>query len=305
MSLAQGDADLLLALFAYRYATSGQLARRSVRSTPVIRRAIRQRLKPEGFVVTLQRDPTEEAAYTLGPEGLAFIAHELKCPVSDLPFPKTSTSRSFFWKHSMLITDIRISFDLATKDPASPVCIERTIGEWEVNPAARGNSPLIFERFKGPDGATCFHRPDGLFLMRPRAAGADQRVAVFLEADRNSEAIQSRIRAKYEGCYQYWIRRRFFDAFQAVAMRVLFVLDNVTDRRRICSMQEELRCFAESKGASAEQFRRCFRFALQRDLTETTILAHPVWRDADDQPRLFFLQPVPQPPRTSAAEVSA
>lgn len=309
MILAPGDAQLLLSLFTYRCLTSGQLARRHARSTQVVRRAIRRRLKPGGFVVSLQRSPTEEAAYTLGPAGIAFMAHELGCPVPDVPFPRTGTSRGIFWRHSMLIIEVRIAFDLATESAESLICIERTIPEWEVNPAVRRNAPhherfVLSERFKSPDGSTTYwHRPDCLFLMRAKDDGARQRVAAFLEADRNTEAMR-RIRQKYEAYWMYWSRRRFVDAFDAVAMRVLFVLDDVTDRRRIRSMQDDLREFTKTKGADAEAFRRCFRFALRRELDETTVMAKPIWRDADDQARLFF-QPARQSPREAGDEVAA
>ncbi|WP_437769039.1 replication-relaxation family protein [Sorangium sp. So ce764] len=289
-----------MAIFAYRYVTSGQLARRLKRSAQVIRRAIRRRLKPGGFVLELQRQPTEEAAYTLGPEGLAFMGNELGCPVSSVPFPRTSTKRGFFWLHTMLISEIRISFDLATEADESPICLQRTVPEWEVNPTTRRTAPhherfVLSERFKGPDGGTYWHRPDCLFLMHAKADGAQRCIAAFLEADRNTESMK-RIRDKIEAFWIYWRRKRFVDAFQAVAMRVLFVLDDVKDRRRIHSMQSELRQLA-SRGdnvTAAEEFRRCFRFARKHDLDETTVLAHPIWYDADDHPRRFF-QPVHQP----------
>ena len=191
----------------------------------------------------------------------------------------------------MLVNEVRIAFDLATATEGSPIAIRRTIPEWEMNPAAKRAAPLLFERFKAADGTTYWHRPDCLFLMHA-TRGDEHDVAVFLEADRNTEAIESRIRAKYEGFYQYWIRRRFIEAFGAVAMRVLFVLDNLTDRRRIQSMQAELRRFVEAKGESAKAFQQCFRFALKRDLDENTVLAQPIWYDAQDQARRFF-QPAP------------
>lgn len=307
MTLAPCDPSILMAIFAYRYVTSGQLARRLRRSGQVIRRAIRRRLKPGGFVVTLQRDPTEEAAWTLGPEGIAFIASEAGCPVSSVPFPRTSAKRGFFWRHTMLVNDIRIFFDLATEDERSPIRVERTVPEWELNPAARRGAPLherfvLSERLKGPEGITHWHRPDCLFLMHPKADGA-QRVAVFLEADRNTESMK-RIRDKMEAFWLYWHRQLFVDTFQAVAMRVLFVLDDVTDRRRIHSMQEELRQLANRRenATAAEAFRRCFRFARKHDLDETTVLAQPIWYDADDQPRRFF-QPVHRAPSEPGVEV--
>ncbi len=312
MTLAPGDAALLSALYVYRCLTSGQLARRHARSNQVIRRLIRERLRPGRYVVCLQRQPTEEAAYTLGPEGLAFVAHELGCSLADIPSSRVaSTVRSFLWKHTVLVNDVRIAFDLATTDGASPVCIQQTIPEWEVDGASnRKASPhdrfVLAERLKGDDGVMRSHRPDCLFLMYAKAAGPQQLVAIFLEADRNTEAMR-RIRQKYEAYWLYWSRRRFTDAFDAIAMRVLFVLDDVKDRRRIRSMQEELRQLAKRKGdaATTEAFRRCFRFARKRDLDHTTVLAQPIWWDADDCPRFFFQPVQPQPPREPNAEVAA
>ncbi|MCC6898761.1 MAG: replication-relaxation family protein [Polyangiaceae bacterium] len=309
MTLARGDAALLSALFAYRYLTSGQLARRERRSNQVIRRLIRQRLRPGGFVVNLQRSPAEEAAYALGPEGFAFVAHELGCSVADIPARTVSTVRGYFWKHTVLVNDIRIAFDLATADAESPVVIQRTIPEWEVVPGTHRKAPhherfALSERFKGPDGASYSHRPDCLFLMYARTAGPEQLVAVFLEADRNTEAMR-RIRHKYEAYFLYWSKERYANAFGAVAMRVLFVLDDVQDRQRIHSMQEELRELARRHGGTAEAFRRCFRFARKRDLDNTTVLAQPIWWDADDNPRLFFQPVTPPPVREANPEAAA
>ena len=66
-------------------------------------------------------------------------------------------------------------------------------------------------------------------------------------------------------------------------------------------MQEVLKQFVQSKGTTAEPFRRCFRYGFSADLSEKTILSQQVWRDADDQARFFF-QPVRrQEPVTGAA----
>lgn len=310
MSLVLTDVPILEAVREFRYITSGQLARVTGRSAEVIRRAIRKSLRPEGYLVAIQRNPAEEAAYALGSEGFSFVANELGCPVSHLPFPKPGTNRGFFWRHSMLINEIRIAFELATKCNESLIRIERTVPEWELKPVGKGAARhhdrfVLSERLKGPDGVTYWHRPDCLFLMRPQGEGAQQRVAVFVEADRNTESMK-RIRDKLEAFWLYWYQQRFVDAFQAVAMRVLFVLDDVTSRQRIKSMQNELRELARRKdnGPAAEAFRRCFRFARKHDLDETTVLAQPIWYDADDQPRLFY-RPVTQPSRDSNAEANS
>lgn len=311
MTLATGDSALLSALFVYRYLTSGQLARRHTRSNQVIRRLIRERLRPNGYVVNLQRQPTEEAAYALGPKGFEFVAHELGCSVAEIPASRiVNTARGYFWKHTVLVNNIRIAFDLASGEEQSPIGIQRTIPEWEVVPGTHRKAPhherfVLSERLKGTDGISHAHRPDCLFLMYSRAVGPEQLVAVFLEADRNTEAMR-RIRQKYEGYWHYWTRRRYADAFEAAAMRVLFVLDDVQDRRRIRSMQEELRQLTRRKGRDdGESFRRVFRFARKSELDETSVLSQPIWWDADDNARLFFQPVQPPPPSEASAEVAA
>ncbi|MFO0570198.1 MAG: replication-relaxation family protein [Polyangiaceae bacterium] len=305
MTFAAGDGAVLSSLGVYRYLTSGQLARRHGRSSQVIRRRIREYLRPEGYVATLQRHPTEEAAYALGPKGFEYVAHELGCSIADVPAPRNvSTVRGFFWKHTVLVNDIRITFDLVTSRSSSPIAVERTIAEWEIDPTSDRKAPhyerfILSERLKGEDGAWRHHRPDCLFLMRAKGAGADQLVAVFLEADRNTEAMR-RIRQKLEAYMLYWRRGRFLEAFGAVAMRVLFVLDGVVDRTRIRSMQEQLALLTRAHGAEGLAFRRCFRFARKRDLDEKTALGERIWWDADDNARLFF-----QPTVVHTAEAHA
>lgn len=298
MTFAAGDGALMSSLAVYRYLTSGQLARRHGRSSQVIRRRFREFLRPEGYVVTLQRQPTEEAAYALGPKGFEYVAHELGCSVEEVRAPRNvATVRGFFWKHTVLVNDIRIAFDLATSDPTSPVAIYRTIAEWEVASGSDRKAPhyerfVLSERLRGDDGAWHYHRPDCLFLMYAKAAGTEQLVAVFLEADRNTEAMR-RIRQKFEAYFLHWRARRH-EVFDAVASRVLMVLDDVADRTRIRSMQDQLNELARRKGSDGEAFRRCFRFARKRDLDEKTVLAEAIWWDADDNARPFF-----QPVRTS------
>lgn len=311
MTFAAGDGPLLSSLATYRYLTSGQLARRHGRTSQVVRRRIREFLRPDGYVVTLQRQPTEEAAYALGyPKGFEYIAHELGCPLEDVPAPRNvSTVRGFFWKHTVLVNDIRIMWDLATSHPASPILIQRTIAEWEIDPASDRKAPhyerfILSERLKGDDGAWHYHRPDCLFLMYAKAAADDQLVAVFLEADRNTEAMR-RIRQKFEAYFLYWRARRYLDAFGAVAVRILMVLDDIVDRTRIRSMQEQLAEFARRKGADGDAFRRCFRFARKRDLNEKTVLAEAIWRDAEDNARLFFQPAVARVPAEINAEAVA
>jgi hypothetical protein len=312
VNLFPGDSTILMALYEYRVLTSGQLGRITRRNPQVIRRAIRKRLRPGEFVSDLRRNSTEEAAYMLGPEGVAFVAHELGCEPQELGRPnKTNTVRTFHFRHWLLVTDVRIAFSLATAGATNPVCIERIIGEWETVPhaaptAAHHERFILSERLVGNDGVARFHRPDCLFLMYSRDDGRGKLVAVFLEADRNTEAMP-RIREKYEAFWLYWARKRFVEAFGAVAMRVVFVLDDVTDRTRIRSMQKLLRDMVGSRGKPGEgdAFRKCFRFARKQDLDESSVMTKPIWFDADDNARVFF-QPVRPVREVSArAEVSA
>ena len=298
MRLFPDDVVILALLREYRYLTSGQLSRLTGRSGQVLRRAIRRRLRPGGFVTDLHRThPTEEAAYTLGPEGYAFIAHELGCAVADLPFSrKASRVKSYFWLHTLLVNEVRIALAVASRPPTCPIEIERVVPEWEVDPGVRRKAAhherfILSEPFKDADGRSLPHRPDCLFLVRPRGATPERLVAVFLEADRRTESMR-RIRQKCAAYLVYWRRQRFA-AFGAVGMRVLFVLGNIRGDQRVRSMQEELARFTDAlrDDAKARAFRGCFRFAQAHALTSETVLTQPIWFDADNQPRLFF-QPV-------------
>lgn len=291
MNLSSGDAKIIMLLYWFRFLTTGLLALLTGRDRQNVRRAIRKRLRPGNFVSAFNRLPTEEAAYTLGAAGLAFVAHELGCSVSDLPFPrKVTTVRSFLFRHTLAISEVRVLFTLATADDASPIVLERSIAEWETVPssAPQGARHVLAERLVGDDGVAYAHRPDCVLLCYPKAAGRAQLVAVSVELDRNTESITRRIAAKYQSYWLYWRERRHVQAFDAVALRVLFILDDVRDRKRIQSMQAELRAFVERKGAAAAPFRRCFRFVRKSDLRAETLLSAPVFFDADDRPRRFF-----------------
>lgn len=309
MSLAAGDVAIINAVYRYRFVTTSQLALLLGRAPQVIRRANRKRLRPGGFLVNFNRLPSEEAAYTLGPNGLAFVARELGCSVADLPMSKSvGTARSFFFDHLLMITRTRVAFDMAAADPASRISIQRTIPEWETARSTRPGAShhdrfILSERFKGPDGQTTFHRPDCLFLVSPKEA-PHQLVAVFCECDRASESM-TRISHKLQGYFAYYCRRRFVEAFDAAAMRVLFVVD-VKDHVRIDSMRETLRQFAgqQQEAELAEAFRRCFRFALASELDQVTALTKPIFRDAHGNRRLFF-QPVDRLQRVAEQRAEA
>jgi Replication-relaxation len=305
MNLFPGDARILMLLYEFRFLTTGQLSLLTGRDPQIIRRAIRKRLRPT-FVTAFSRRPTEEGAYTLGEQGLEFVAYELGCALNELAFPRrVSTARSFFFRHTLAISDVRVAFAIAAANAASPIGIDRSVAEWDVVPSSMPRAPrheryVLSERFVGEDGRACSHRPDCMLLCYPKAAGNAQLVAVFVELDRNTESIVRRIAEKYHAYWLYWQQRRFASAFDAIAMRVLFVLDDVRERTRIRSMQDELRAFAERRAdrTAAESFRRCFRFALKRDVSVETVLTRPVFFDADDEPRLFF-----QPPQVASDSV--
>ena len=315
MSAFAGDEVILMALYEYRLLSSGQLARLTGRSQQVVRRAIRKRLRPEKLVADIRRHVSEEAAYTLGVEGLKYVARVLRVDADELfRANRVMGERTLFFRHSILVSEIRLAFNLAASTELSPVSISRTIGEWETVPGIRGEAPhherfILSEKLVGPDGVARHHRPDSLFLMHPKAEGPSQTVAVFVEADRNSEPMK-RISAKFHAFWLYWRERLFAKSFGAVAMRVLFILDNVKDEKRIGSMQKELTEFLSrlNEPQKADAFRRCFRFACMRDLSEHTVLQKPIWFDADNHARLFFQTPAKAGNAhnvTKSAEVSA
>jgi hypothetical protein len=245
------------------------------------------------LVASFERGPTEEAAFFLGPEGLKYMAEACGTSPAFLPVPREMNSkRGLFWRHTMLVNDVRIAFSLGMDQPSSPVKLRRTIPEWELTPGPSSTAGhherfVLSERFR-EGGKVHFHRPDCLFLVYPTAKGLERTVACFLEGDRNTEAMR-RIREKVAAYRLYWKKRRFADAFGAVAMRVLFVLGEVTTTTRIDSMREELRSMIPPEESL---FVDCFRFALARDLRADTVLEKPIWYEARSERPRYFFQPV-------------
>ncbi len=282
MHLAPGDSLLLELIFEYRYVQSGQLKRLTGRSGQVIRRRLR-RLAAAQFVVILTRSPTEQAAYALGPLGFEWIAHQLGVAVSDLPFSRKVSqdkTASFFWKHTLLVNDVLIAFRMALEEHPD-LTLLRSIQEWEMeNPRARAHHRRyrLSERLE-EGGNVHAHRPDACLLLGlPRAPG-EMKVAVFIEADRNTQSM-TRIRKKLAAYRVYWKRQRHAAVFGAVSMRVLFVLGEVKTDRRIESMQRELEQMArplEARGEPAEPLTGMFRFARSSALAGD-IVHDPVWR---------------------------
>ncbi len=295
MSLVSGDFDILSALLEYRYLTSSQMSRLLGRSSQVLRRRIRAHLAPQGYVIALDRLPAEQHAICLGRAGFELMADELGVPVSELPFSrKVNRTRSFFFNHhTILIGDIRIALSLAASSPSSPVVLRRTISEWELTPGVSPRAPhheryVLSERLS--DGVQqCVHRPDCVFLIYPKSAGPEKTVAFFVEADRNSQCMR-RIRQKYAAYYLYWRRKRFVKAFGAVAMRILFIVDRVSNHNRIRSMQQELRSLGANE--SHARFLDCFRFALASELNCDSAFTKPIWfAGTSEERRCLFTQP--------------
>jgi len=287
MSLADADKPILRDLFSYRFLQSGQLGLLRGRSSQVVRRAIRKRLVPGKYVVNMaQRFPTEEAAYTLGPEGFEFIAYEHRCSVSDLPYSKKiNRVKSYFWKHTLLTNNVRIAFDLGSRTHER-VHLARAVPEWEMdNPASNKKEEkfVLWERLCGEEmnGKPLSFRPDALFLIHPQEQ-PDYKVAYFLESDRGTEDVAGKIREKFLAYRLYFDQLLFSKRFDARQMRCLFVLEAPTDYR-IRTMQRVLADMAgkldDPQGEGKAGFVKCFRFALVGDISESAVYDEPVWQD--------------------------
>ncbi|MCA9797579.1 MAG: replication-relaxation family protein, partial [Candidatus Eremiobacteraeota bacterium] len=192
MMLADGDGILLQRLYALRFATSGQLARSTGRSSQVIRRRLRK-LAEAGFTLPLARSPTEQAAYALAEGGFEWIAHQRSVSVQDLPFSRKISqgkTQSFFWRHELLVGDIVIAFEQALNDHPR-LGLPRVIREWELadrRARAHHRRFVLSERFD-VQGRPHVHRPDACLLLEPKDAGPGIHVAAFVEADRATQPM--------------------------------------------------------------------------------------------------------------------
>lgn len=332
--MSEADLEILRALLEHRILTSGQLSLLLGRSSAVIRRAIRKRLAPEGLVPAMSGSAMEQVAYCLTRKGLALLARMQGLDLGTLPFSAKPAAGpgSMFWQHTRLTNDVWIAFRRACL-AGSPVRLMRAVPEWQMAADIRlRRSRRHWERFELSErlsdirepGRYHFFRPDlGLVLEAGSTPGA--RVAAYVEADRATESISGPIRAKLEG-FWHWFMRRGFEAHEAHAMRVLFVVGNVrTDRRpaaigqavlEFCREHEEQhekwreRSISGLRQASPalsqeillhrfppiSSFAACFRFCRSEDFADADIALAPIWLTAAGEKVAFFRgQSLPQP----------
>jgi hypothetical protein len=326
MTPAEGDRLIVAALYEHRVLRSGQLAKRVQRSPPVIRRAIRERLEPEGLVQRLTGGAADQVAYCLSRAGLEYVAESRGQDLGSLPYsakPPAGPS-SLFFRHTVLTNDIWIAFQLACGNPGSPVRLAAAIPEWQLcaDPRRRRSKPwdkfMLRERLPDLSDPQRFHtfRPDLLLLLQA-AESPGSHVAAYFEADRGTESIADAIQAKIEG-YFHWFVRQGFRQHGAEAMRVLFVVGAMQSTRRPLAMGQAVLEFCRVHQERHEAYRRaafeaacrsrpdldpqemagrfppislltgCFRFCRAEDLMEANPLLDPIWLTAAGERVPFF-----------------
>ena len=271
-----GDTDIIRHLYRFRFLRSGQLAKLCGRSNQSVRRRCRE-LTRLTFIAGLERAPMEEMAYTLGPEGYRFIANELKVDVKDLPFSRNAAkTASQFWLHTLLVNDTAVSLHLAA-ETHSEFVLKDVIHEFQLqDPRAKEKHKKFLLSEKLTEGNKIYSfRPDCLFIVYGETGGLGNSMALFLEADRGSEAI-GRIEAKYEAYRVFYERGLYHQNFDCVGMRCLFVLEGVKGKGRIISMRRRLEAM---RAKYDSDFAHIFRFTHRDLLNDETIIDSPVWQD--------------------------
>lgn len=280
----EGDPKIIRVLFDYRFLQSGQIARLTGRSGPVIRRRIREILKPLGYVKELPREMKEEAVYALGREGFRYIAQSRKCSVGDLPYSRRGTKvKPHYWRHILLINDTCIDFQLASvKQPNLE--LDQTIPEWWIVKPKEKKGKKKFFLWESPKdvktGRLFSFRPDAMFLC---SYPGGNRMAMFLEADMGTESVAKRIRYKFNAYRCYFDGRYYSTKCHANYMCILFVLEDVKSDIRIRTMQRLLEKMAEElEDRNAEgraSFIKYFRFTRSELVNPETILSEPIWQN--------------------------
>lgn len=273
MAFTARDRVILEETYALRCPTSGQLARLLGASSQIIRRRARRELIPQRYLMALDRDPNQEQAFCLGRAGLQYMSSIL----GKVTYPRISKgrTRSLFWEHTSLAVDVAVAFKRAVLDTACPFRLLRYAPEDEL-------------------GESLCCRPDGMLLVAPKAP-ASPVVAFALEIDRATESIP-RVTKKLKGYLDCWRRQRYAslatpDGAPPSALRILFIVADVTTTKRICNMQRAIRGFAGDHLRDAgerEAFLMCFRFALANALEDERAVVHePIWFDVTGPRRLF------------------
>ena len=294
MAFAPGDSMFLWLLFEYHYLKSSQVAKLTGRGVRVCRRRL-QELQRLEMVKAMDTAAMDENAYTLGTKGWEFIAYEMGTTVEHLPFSREAVRvQSIFWKHTILVNDIRIALTLGAASHPD-IVLHRYIPEWEqvARPHRQGKAHkqenyLLWDRLEDKGQHKIYdHRPDGCCLVGRKNDPADAFAALFLEADRGTETIRRKIDAKYAAYRLYFNNQLYFRQFGAGRMRVLFVLSDVATNLRIRHMQDHLQKIAhqlgdpnpEEDGNSPASFVHLFRFVRFDQLSDESVWDDPVWQD--------------------------
>lgn len=323
---ASGDPEIIQALFVHRVLESGQLARITGRSSPVIRRRLAGYLSEQGLIHILQGTAVDQRAYTLSPKGMDQVAGHLGLDPKYLPFSRHPPSgpASPFYRHMRLANNIAIAFRLACQEVACPVELYQTIFEWEMVSDLRARrSKKPWEKFKICEALPELHdsnqlqilRPDLVLCLRPCSAPASI-VAAYVEADRATMSVQGALMRKLR---PYWLMflRQGFTRYGAAAMRVLFVFANISTDQRLQSFWQTLERFCQQQAPEHEQFNqararlarslghpprpqrdiedfaRCFRLARWDQLRQHNILIDPLWHDSAGR-RVGFFRGAPE-----------
>lgn len=324
MAAAPGDDDILEALWEMRILMTNQLARKTGRSGPVIRRRIRKHLIPEGLVAVHDGGgSSEQHAYSLTKSGFEVMAARAGVDPAKAPFSSRPPSGpgSPFFRHTCLTNTIWIEFDRACSQPESPVELVRAVPEWTMAEDPKLRRPkrpwerfIISEQLGDIEDPDRFHvvRPDALFLLAPRHEKR-LRVAAYLEADRATVSVTTVITEKLVGYWHIFLHRSF-ERWGALAMRVCFVIGSARTDRRLESLRIALADFKRKYKPRHERFRQarleaaspeirptlerrlptidsfigCFRLCRREDFADDDIVSASVWMNADGERVPFF-----------------
>lgn len=304
MAIAQGDIPILWLLFEYHILTTSQLKRLLKRSRQVLLRRART-LRKEGYIRAMDSEMMADNCYCLAKKGWQFIAVEMNTTVEKLPFSKgVVRMQAIYRKHALLTNSVRIALTESAKQH-DEIVLHRYIAEWEQveNPRRKSKNRkyenyLLWERLEDEKQHIVHdHRPDGIILVGRKSDPPDIYAGLFIEADRGTEDIARKIRAKFKAYKLFYDQKLYYKKFGASVMRVLFVLGDIKTERRIRNMQIMLQKMAHQlndpnpQNNSPASFVHCFRFIRYEQLSDETAWTDKLWQDFEGKKYSLFTAP--------------
>lgn len=276
------DITIILAVYAYRALTSSQIETLLFRpdggqSHPTKTSRARHRLKmlfQHGYLFrdeqpTKLKDGRKPLVYFIDKLSIPLLAEELGIPVEEINWKRRENNVTWqFLDHLLATNDVRIAIELAAADNGL------LVNQWLDDKTLRSREMKTSVEIWSPQGRLTRVSiiPDGYC----RLADGDDRIHLFLEADRGTRTNESRnyrsrdFARKIRGYLAYYSSGHYQEKYTAELMTILTV---TVSQKRMVNMKKVVERIDVGNGDH-------FWFTTFDRIEPQTVLTEPIWEVA-------------------------